>query len=470
MIKPATLLDVPGLEGLGRACRRFQIQFTCFGGVIRRYVAWLIAQQTSDTPEDIDLFGLTPFLSDIDLVHTGGSDLTIHIVRFLQADLPFAECFRWELRAVADNAVFRQALFSNGIIPANLMSLSTNAGEGIADPWDGWHDIAQGAYRYIRNGFYPQSPLYQAGRDLEFFSVLLYLRVLLEAGIAASQWETQPGWHDAVAVIHDAQRDASVAALQESAYLRVRLRYLLKGLVVAARTQAEWNALLDLSGLRVLLQYLDDYCATRGGEPTGETQGFLDQTRLTATRVLVSSGRIGGDLYRLPHHTEAWATGSTAQMTLNTLLRHQAIEPVSQAKRRSLGEGQKVLLASPPLPLRPGVASSSRLNQTIVDEFIHFAVPISGPATLLRNYQGRDLAAVLTLTTRQGSRSYTTFFPLTAVCAWKEWGETPEDNGVLLTLRINCGAMLEIAHDLCARWREGKEPTVRLFVLGWDGV
>lgn len=81
-----------------------------------------------------------------------------------------------------ENSEFRRAMLSNGIVPVNLMSLATNAANGIIDPWDGFRDLRSKHFRYIRNGFYSQSPLLAKRLDVEFFSALMYLRVLLEAG------------------------------------------------------------------------------------------------------------------------------------------------------------------------------------------------------------------------------------------------------------------------------------------------
>jgi hypothetical protein len=245
MPEPTTLLDIPGLSGLGRACRNFGVQFTAYGGIVRRYLTAVIREYDAG----ISLFELSPFLSDIDLVHTGGSELTPHILRYLQTDIPFAECFRWELKSVDDNQIFWQAAQNNGIIPANLMSLSTNAGDGIVDPWNGRWDIEDGAYRYIRNGFYSRSPLFQEGRDLEFFSALLYLRLLLEENVTEEEFESQPGWSDAAEVFNDAGTQDTIARLQESAYLRSRLRYILKSVAAAGYGRATLDAMKGQSGL-----------------------------------------------------------------------------------------------------------------------------------------------------------------------------------------------------------------------------
>ncbi len=463
MPEPVTLLDLPGFNGLGRVCRRFGVQFTAFGGVVRRYITHIIQEN-----DDIDLFTLAPFLSDLDLVHTGGSDLTPHILRFLQVDVPFAECFRWELKSVEENAPFWQAMQCNGIIPANLMSLSTNAGNGVSDPWNGRRDIEAGTYRYIRNGFYALSPLYQKGRDLEFFSALLYLRLLLESDVAEQTVEQQPGWADAIEVLADAGSQANIAALQENAYLRSRLRYLLKSMAAASASHAILNAIKERSQLGILLKKVDAYCALGSGYPAPEIVRFEDELDLSPKRVIVSSGRISGDLFRLPHYTHAWETGEAATNALNNLLGNQAAEP-GAANSRVLGSGQRVLLMSPSLPLQPGISPSSRINETIIEEFIHFAVPLVGDvAKAAREGEEEDLAVVLAVTALgvEKNRS-TTFFPLTAACSLKPWALTEDAEGALLTIRTNCGAILEIAHGLFQRWCDTSELELCLLILQW---
>lgn len=473
-LMPHSLFDIPGLEGLGRACRRFNVQFTAFGGLIRRYLVW--DEKNDETT--VDLFDLTPFLSDIDLVHTGGPELTPHIYRFLQTDIPFAECFRWELRSVEENAPFFQAMQSNGIIPVNLMSLATNA--GLDDPWHGLRDIQNKKYRYIRNGFYPQSPLAREGRDLEFFSVLLYFRTLFEMGVSAADFRSQPGWEDAREVINDPRIIDIWIALQESAYLRSRLRYLLKSLNVASAAQSELEEVYLFSGLGSLLESFDRFCPTGNfsfEEPVPEG-GYRNDTKLVSDQVLTSSGRIGGDFFRIPHKVGPWKSGDEAASTLEEMLAKPPIEPTPGSDAtdyggdRSLADGQDVLLASPLMMLTFGVAASSWLNQSTADEFLHFAVPTTGEAAnSLRKVGERNLAVVLAMeaTNRiEGNAPRAIFFPLTSACSLKSWGETLESDGILLTIRINAGALPEIAHKLFSRWRGSPVVSLRIFVLGWS--
>src|SRR5207248_194030 len=166
-----SLYDIQGLSELRTICRLFGIQVTAYGSMIRR----LLSSQSNNP----DLFELTPFASDIDLIHTGSTDQTPKILDAIYEHVPLAECFRWELRSVEEYAVYEQAMRTNGVTPANLMSMSTDPSQRFRDPWDGESDIRERRFRYVRNGFYEESPLYKAGRDLEIFSVLLYFRVLL---------------------------------------------------------------------------------------------------------------------------------------------------------------------------------------------------------------------------------------------------------------------------------------------------
>jgi hypothetical protein len=362
------------------------------------------------------------------------------------------------------------------------MSLSTDPSQGFRDPWDGEQDIRGPSFRYVRNGFYEESPLYKAGRDLEIFSVLLYFRVLLEANIASTAGRAQPGWPDALRVVEAARNEDTIIALQESAYLRARLRYLLKGLTTAAHSSTEIDNLASTSDLRSTLTYIDSYLTMRSSttssamEPLGT---FLSWGSTPLDRkALVISARVGGDLFRLPHRTELWDIQPEADEKLLSALRTSDliapetlevtghVPPGGTSPGRTLGEGQSILLASPLLPVRRGQSASSRTGSS-VDEFIHFAIPLDGPsADQIRGRKDEDLTAVVALTAEADQR-YTSFFCLPAVCGLRAWGSAPQQlRGQLLTIRINCLQMLELAYELCAGRHIVVEPHIQVFVLG----
>jgi hypothetical protein len=197
----------------------------------------------------MDVFDLVPFASDVDLLHTGPPELTPILRRCLSSQIPFGECLRWQIRSLSENGMFWDSMKVNNIVPASTMTFSTDSGFGVRDRWNGAADYDSRQFRYIRNAYYPESPLYRAGKDLEVCSVLMYFRILFEAGIETGEIERQPGWTDARQVIDDtcAGTDALVAC-QENAKLRARLRYLMGALRGAMRNdQAIWAEELGLA-------------------------------------------------------------------------------------------------------------------------------------------------------------------------------------------------------------------------------
>ena len=166
---PDSLLKVSGLEPLQEVCRQFGIDFVAHGSAVRRLL---------EHPRH-SIFDLAPFLSDVDLIHTGSSAQTAAIESAVRKEVPFAECLRLQVRSREAATGFEIAAAHSGIIPAATPRLSTN--EGLLDSWDGLRDIRSKEFRYIKNGFFHSSPLRKTGDDLDVMSVLLYLRILFES-------------------------------------------------------------------------------------------------------------------------------------------------------------------------------------------------------------------------------------------------------------------------------------------------
>src|SRR4051812_29393166 len=97
-----TLFDVPGLKPLEAVCKEYQLELTAAGSIVRRLAMLL---HRGGKLDDNTLFDLTGHLSDFDLVHSGPAELTPQILNSIQTSVPFAECFRWELRSVVEDTV-----------------------------------------------------------------------------------------------------------------------------------------------------------------------------------------------------------------------------------------------------------------------------------------------------------------------------------------------------------------------------
>ena len=249
-----------------------------------------------------------------------------------------------------------QAVRLNNIIPVNLMRLSTQGHSGIWDPWGGLNDLKAGSYRFIRNGFYKESPLYTEGQDLELFSALLYLQVVLEARLPIDALGIQPGWKTAQDVFAEASTDRTVMiALQESAYLRSRLLYLFKSALSAAGSPSIFRNVLTQStfdAFRVALFYyhhdLGNIISSLYSPPPAT---FAVGSAYTTT------GRLGGDTFRLPHGTLSWSSADAGPRFSTILSISPGFEEITV--KNALGAEQSVVLRSPMIRVNEGRTPSA---------------------------------------------------------------------------------------------------------------
>lgn len=366
-----TLLDVRGLEGLRDVCAKHRVSLVCHGGTPRRIAIAVLESEVDE--ESWSIFDCVPFSSDIDLVHSGTPAQTPAIYHDIHACVPFAEQFRWELRSSDEQEVFDRAKTYAPIVPACLIELSTH--EGWIDPWNGLDDLATGTLRLIRNHYYQKSPRFLAGDDVEMLGVLLYYKAILERPLSEPD---NDGIKDAGQILKETVRHIpSVTRLQENAYLRSRLRYLLTSvkalggvdLVPESQQFRKWG-----------LHHIGDVIVGLGGED--ELRAILewgpDAGHLTV------SNRLGGDRYRLPAiERNEWTSGdfASAAMSKVTLAGH-----VTRAI--TLADDQTLLLGSPLMQCAPGVSPSSARS-----EFVHFTVRAEAPIEA----DSSDLAVLCTI-------------------------------------------------------------------------
>jgi|GEM_PF-3534576 len=454
-----TLFDIDGLEPLRIICQQFKVNITIFGGLVRRLVA-LQGKQPN-------LFDLVRFTSDIDLVHDGPPKITEPIMLAILKNVPFAECFRWQIRSTEENRQFWGAMRSNGIIPANLMSLST---KGLRDRWEGAKDIDTRRYRYIRNGFYDTSPLYRAGRDLEVFSALLYYRVILEAGMSLQEMQIQPGIRDARQVITEScATTETILRLQRNEYLRTRLTYLLHS-IRAAEVNFQKSSLYDqIPPLQIIFDYLDRWDPQLGKRMRSIIEGepFLPQD----ISAQVVSAHLAGDAFRLQSlddsvsaSSRSWAVGAEARIIWQSLE-----ETFLHESKVELARGQVVLMASPEYQIQQGISSSSQFGAYGAQEFVHFGVTLRfGQADSIREYDSGSLACVLTLIAREGKQN-TAMAIISPPCAC-EVVQNSLSESVGVFVRVNCWGLLESAWDVALKNVPNLQSlALRAFVLGYSG-
>jgi len=288
------------------------------------------------------------------------------------------------------------------------MSLSTDPHFGFRDPWAGGRDFENNSFRYIRNGFYSNSPLYKSGRDLEFFSAILYFRLLLESS-KSNNWESHPGWTDASSVITDAIENERVPiSFADNSYLVSRLTYLLKGLAVCANSSRALSSIVDQSKLRQLLQLIDEKM----------NMNFVGEIMIDDQQVMVASAHLTSDKFRLPHKIDAWKSEAIAKdelekaLLLTSILDKENIEPIK------MGAGQTVLLCSQKIEIATGTSSSSNVIPKITNEFIHFASIVN--SQMLHSSNDSDLGVIIAILDESEQCD---FFPLNSVCTIKDWND-----------------------------------------------
>jgi pimeloyl-ACP methyl ester carboxylesterase len=440
------LYEVPGFAGLRDVTQSFDIEIMVHGGFVRRIVT------ASRKPELDPIYPeeVTFFCSDIGVVHSGSTAQTPAVTEAIIQAIPFGESIRWQVKSSEENAIFDAAMPFNGIVPANLMSITTSQDWGIKDEWHGQVDIWTRKYRYVRNGFYKDSPLHRAGRDLEIFSALLYFKVLVDDLILGEDLENQPGLGAAKTVIHSAcSSTVMIESLQESAYLRARLLYLMKDIRALALNSSDWKDQVDQFGLDRLLDYLQEDEMFNLGKQVTEL--------VRENRTVTISARLGGDRYRMEESQEEWLFGDDATKPLEETLAKYS-NTIADEQRPELGIGQRTVCASPALSLNQGRSSSSRSGDS-VHEFFHFAVPV--PRHQNRDLSESEFAVLLDLSSSgegaDGGRRVILSVP--SVCA-----TVKRKNEGMLYVRVNAFGFLENSMALTRTPPEG-QVTAKVFVV-----
>ncbi len=448
---PTTLCQLVGLEAVGDICRRHKVEITAHGSLVRR----LIRQP------DANIFDLVPFLSDVDLVHNGTGEQTEAIRLSLLTDVPFAESLRIELRDRKAADFFRSVAAHSGIIPAHTLRLASSGG-GILDPWGGIEDIQQLKFRYIKNGFFTDSPLYRLGQDINALSALAYFRTVLES---AAPLEEQPGLDAAVSVIDETTTSSDALSLVcGNPLLCARLIYSLQALRAAA------PLLLTLESptySRLSLDRLQSYFSVYPLLTDAFSSVFSPFTAYGES--ISTSAHLAGGLFRLPYRlTQHWQIDAEAarEVMMSTVDAYRASSAARSVTRSleqptTVDDGLVVLAASPRIAIRSGKASSSRYatvpnttqdapSPTGTHEFVHFMVTLA-PAEVGLSLGSDSLSIIAAIYEGDTVRWVTT---LPACCTLRTI-----DSVTFLFIRGNLG-------DLCEVIVNGG---LQFFVMAWSG-
>jgi hypothetical protein len=334
--------DVEQLAYLGPIARRFGIDFRLHGGVASRVVA-----RADGRTRPLDLFELTPFASDIDLLHTGAPGITGAIRDAILNEVPAAECFRWELRTEGEQRSIDRAMGLVGAVPARTISLVDSIGGQIIDPASGELDIEHGQFRFYFNPYYATSEAFRAGRAIPALSALLYLQTLFEAGLTGDQLFSQPGWGQAVGAVQTCVEDEVLRQIEEHAYLRARFWYLALNAFAAAPTRADFQLAAESLGLNYLLKL-----QSLPGSLLWPLNSLVDDS---AGKTFTSSAHLRGDAYRLERSFSAAMDPAPPGIPLAT-------------------NRQAALLTVPLNVMSRGIASSAA-KASGGSEFFHLALP-----------------------------------------------------------------------------------------------
>ncbi|HEY3384557.1 MAG TPA: hypothetical protein VGK32_22590 [Vicinamibacterales bacterium] len=234
-------------------------------------------------------------------------------------------------------------------------------------------------------------------------------------------------------IVEGAHDVESLTRLQESAYLRSRLRYLLSSMkALAPPDLAPTAGRFQEFGL----EHLTPMIRGLGGER--ELLALLAWGPDQAGHMAVSS-RLGGDRFRLPPVDDRpWASDADAAERFA-----RGASEVEPDHGLQIAEDQNLILASPLLECAPGVSPSSQDS-----EFLHFCVQLPRSVTAASS----DLAAICLI--RLDSHG-TVVASVPTVCGRPVGGSAP-----MMTIRCNMGRALTTRPD-----RPGRG--VQLFVSQW---
>ena len=158
-------------ETLGDIAKTFGVELTLYGGTASRAAMHLFYRPE----EEIDIFELVPFSSDIDLEHTGPATKTYNILLAIQEQVPFASWFRWSIidqeraqkaaaqRDISTRVPLRQVRFSNARDPVI--------------PEDALHDLEKRCVSFTRNPAYHDGGSDSDRRDIEIYGLMMAMNV-----------------------------------------------------------------------------------------------------------------------------------------------------------------------------------------------------------------------------------------------------------------------------------------------------
>jgi hypothetical protein len=497
-----SLAQIPALAELEEVCEEFDVEITAFGSVVRRLANFLLELPSASEDKLPDLFQLVPFLSDIDLRHSGNAEQTPAVRDAILSRIPYSECFRWDICSEADSEVFRTDEVHLPIIPVTKLTLGTRIRRGIIDPFDAANDLRVGLYRLERNPFYYRSALRRQHRDCEPLHALFFLQLLLETNVPSSQ--SQPGWQNCQKIFAEVDPEELALALGESSYLRARIAYRLKAMRASCQNAGLWKVITVESGLSSMLAGLGKLLPFWA--LYFRRNRWLTDLDAPNESPMVSGCRLGGDLFRVEEFprrkrpsdedvTKFWDAVREKHVPLTIFSAHPLPEfpnavtvAVGVEVAVAVGAGQTLLAVTPRLKLRRGAVASG-----FGGEMIHLQLPLSEEANPKLSTYVADPASLATLVLISaevipkatpgisanamppGQSSapvkgalHSCLVPLPGTCNLRRYPESENSDDLLLQVRINCGRLLEVFPELVESAGLGivKSYQIQILILG----
>lgn len=223
-IEALSLNDFPPLAALTDIARQFKVEIGILGGAASRAAMY----RAYRPQQEIDLFDLAPFSSDIDLVHTGDAKLTPEIRAQIDDQVPFSTWCRWAILNADAASRARANRDASTVVP--LRRIGFGIGDPSMIPPQARTDLSDGKVTFERNPRFANSEFARANRDVEIFGLLLALNALADMRQIRGSGELRDPdaarvWLDS----EDARQQLSLAARTPA--LRTRLWHMSAALI-----------------------------------------------------------------------------------------------------------------------------------------------------------------------------------------------------------------------------------------------
>jgi pimeloyl-ACP methyl ester carboxylesterase len=293
------------LKPFAEVARLLGVRLTIFGGLVRRLVRTAVFDSDALNSEDL-LFSLTPFLSDIDVEHSGPPSLNARVRDELINSVPGVASIRIGVCSEIESSDLQNAIGFKAIVPVLSMSL---ASDGFRDSYGGVNDITNRQYRFDSNRSIEgrvsaewtkgsASRLHETQEDFKVVPFLLFVKAVIE---------DRAGWQSGFEV--EFKRALYNLPIFENGYLRSRLFELLVGAWAAQPSGDEQHPLLSLIPREVVQQF--DFLKV------GENIHRSFSNTLTSGNALIVSLPIASKRSRFPSVCETFSPNQTEESGLS---------------------------------------------------------------------------------------------------------------------------------------------------------